>query len=277
MNAEAKLALMERHVHAAEMTTSEGRFKLAKNGFCDRHPDIQLRKRNFLRKETILLNSCPRCDKEHAIQIEQMKSQLEIYKQRMGCWDNTTSHMDIGIPLSVQPWPSSPQAPSQRIEHPPLSSHTNSPTTARHQANHTHRYSMMMASHGHGRTSSAPSSRPGHHQSCSAFDMAYTSSLPARRSSSCRTNLCDIPESPPHRWGDRDDFGGEAWGYPGTNDSERSLAWGVDLELPLTPSRRTEDTCTSSRQMRDIEAPRLIPRTSSSGDLPTDEEWNHDW
>ena len=138
---------------------------IAKNGFCDRHPDIQLRKRNWRGKEKILLQSCPRCDKEHLLQMEQiMQSDVESSRQK------PLNNSNASLTSSLQ----SPEI-------------IRGSSTGRGRLAQN-RFAMMMAS-------SSASARPGYNQSCSAFD-DHTAQLAAARSRSCRTGLGNIPESP---------------------------------------------------------------------------------
>ena len=151
-------------MHGAEMTGSESRVHLAKNGFCDRHPDIQLRKRNWRGKEKILLQSCPRCDQEHRLQMDQMQSEVESYRQQQPNISNTCLNTSSKSAGTIRDSPGARGRLGQN------------------------RYAMMMAS-------SFSSARPGYNQSCSVFDQPNTQ-LVAARSRSCRAGLGDIPESP---------------------------------------------------------------------------------
>lgn len=82
-NAEARLSLAERHLHQAPLTADAARVMMAKKGFCNVHPDIQLRKRARFPfgKEKVLHPSCPKCDQLFQLELEHW--QLENQKRKM--------------------------------------------------------------------------------------------------------------------------------------------------------------------------------------------------
>ena len=64
-------AAYEVHTHKANITDKQHFFD---KGFCPEHPDIKIRKKNFLRSETLI--PCPECAANRA--LDRRKKEMEI-------------------------------------------------------------------------------------------------------------------------------------------------------------------------------------------------------